>query len=104
MFHFKLYDDPKLAEYSVSVKNKIVHTAIRLSRKDNPLKLVKRSTILFCTVLLPAFVIYYFFDFDAAVTWAAVLTMIVGIKLDSQETPTIEPYLARAIDLVTKKT
>ncbi len=104
MFHFKLYDDKRLTEYSVSVKHKIIRTALKLSRKDNPLNIVKRLTILFFAVFLPAFVIFYFFGFDAAVAWAVASTMIVGIKLDSLETPTVEPYLSKAIDIVEKKT
>lgn len=104
MFYFKLYDDPELAGYSASVKNKIIHSAVKLSRKEHPLNLVKRLSILFGVVFLPAFIIYYFFSLDAALSWTVAITMIVSIKLNSLETPIIKPYLAEAKALVTKKT
>lgn len=104
MFYFKLYDDPELIGYSTSVKNKIIHTAVKLSRKDNPLNLRKRLAILSGVVFFPAFIVYYCFSLDAAISWSVALTMIVGIKLDSLETPTIKPYLTQAKTIVEKKT
>jgi len=104
VLYFKLYDDPILAGYSTSEKNKIIHTAVKLSRKDYPLNLVKRLAILSGVVFLPAFVIYYYFSLDAAISWTVASTMIVSIKLNSLETPIIKPYLTQATAMVKKKT
>jgi len=104
VFYFKLYDDPMLAGYSVSEKNRIIHSAVKLSRKDYPVNLIKRLAILGGVVFLPAFLIYYFISLDAAISWTVAVTMIVSIKLNNIETPTIKPYLTQAIAMVTKKT
>lgn len=104
MFYFKLYDDPEIKDYSASVKNKIIHKAVKLSREEHPLNLKKRLAILFGFVFLPAAVLYYFFDFDIALSWAVAVTMILGIKLDSMETPYIKPFLAQAKALVMEET
>ena len=104
MFYLKLYDDPEIKDYSASVENKIIHKAVKLSRREHPLNLKKRLAILFGFVFLPATALYYFFGFDVAVSWTAVLTMILGIKLDSLETPYIKPFLAEAKAQVVEKT
>ena len=104
MFYFTLYDDPEIKGYSSWVKNKIIHKAVNLSRKEHPLNLQKRLAILIGAVFLPAATLYYFFDFDIALSWTVALTMILGIKLNSLETPYIKPYLTEAKAQVIQKT
>lgn len=104
MFYFNLYDDPALEGCSISEKNKIINIAVKQARIDNPLNISKRLAILGGVVFLPAFVLYYLFGFNAAFSWALVSIMLLNIKLASLETPTIKPYLTKALTLVKKKT
>ena len=103
VFYFKLYDDPLVKDYSASVKNKIIYKAVKLSRKEYPLNFKKRLAVLFGFVFLPAGALYYFFDYDLALSWTVAMTMVLGIKLDSMETPYIKPFLALAKDQVTQE-
>ena len=104
MFYFNLYDDPALEGCSISDKNKIINIAVKQARIDYPLNISKRLGILGGVVFLPAFILYYFLGFNAAVSWTIASTILLNIKLASLETPTIKPYLAKVVALVTKKT
>jgi hypothetical protein len=104
MFYFKLCDDPALEGCSISEKNKIINIAVKQARIDYPLNIGKRLAILGGVAFLPAFVLYYLLGFNAAFSWAVVSIMLLNIKLASLETPTIKPYLAKALALVKKKT
>ncbi|HFQ5326668.1 TPA: hypothetical protein ACGUOR_002608 [Vibrio vulnificus] len=97
MFYFKLFENTKLAEFSVSDKNKIINIAIKQSRKDFPLNIRKRLLILFGIVFLPSTILYLAFSLNGSIAWFILATMVLNLKMASMETPTIEHYLDRAI-------
>jgi len=97
MFYFKLFENTKLAEFSVSEKNKIINIAIKQSRADFPLNIRNRLLILCGIVLLPSIILYFIFTLNGAVAWFVLAIMVLNIKMASIETPTIEPYLDSAI-------
>jgi len=97
VFYFKLYELAELSEYSASEKNKIITIAVKLSRKDHPLTIYKRLIILSGIVILPAIVIYYMLNLNFVLLWIVLSTMLLNIKLQSLETPTIKPYIENAI-------
>jgi len=97
MFYFKLFENTKLAEFSVSEKNKIINIAIKQSRKDFPLNVKKRLLILGGVILAPTFIFSFIFSFNGAMLWMLLSTMLLNIKMASNETPVIEPYLESAI-------
>jgi len=97
VFYFKLFENTKLAEFSVNEKNKIINIAIKQSRRDFPLNIRKRLLMLCGIVLLPSILFYFTFSLNGAIAWFVLATMVLNIKMASMETPTIEPYLDSAI-------
>jgi len=97
VFYFKLFENTKLAEFSVNEKNKIINIAIKQSRRDFPLNIRKRLLMLCGIVLLPSILFYFTFSLSGAIAWFVLATMVLNIKMASMETPTIEPYLDSAI-------
>ena len=104
MFYFKLFENTKLAGFSVSEKNKIINIAIKQSRKDFPLNIRKRLLILCGIVFLPTLMLYFSFSFNRALSWMILSTILLEIKMVSNETPTIELYLDSAVTEFINKT
>lgn len=98
MFYFKLFENTKLAEFSVSEKNKIINIAIKQSRKDFPLNIKKRIITLLVLACVPGLIIHFIFGFDGALSWLILSTLALNFRMASIETPMIEPYLESAID------
>jgi hypothetical protein len=98
VFYFKLFENTKLTEFSVSDKNKIINLAIKQSRKDFPLDIRKRLLTLFGVVVIPALILYFALSFNGALSWLTLSTVLLNIKMANIETPTIEPYLENAIN------
>lgn len=97
MFYIKLFENSKLAAFSVSEKNKIINLAIKKSRKDFPLDIKKRAFTLFGIVIVPMLIIHSVFSFEGALPWLLLSTFALNFRMATIETPNIEPYLDSAI-------
>lgn len=97
MFYFKLFESRKLADFSVSEKNKIINIAIKLFRKDFPLNVQKRLLILSAIVFIPCIILYFLLTLSIAITWLVLATIVLNVIMANAETPAIEKYLESAI-------
>jgi len=97
VFYFKLFENTKLADFSVSEKNKIINIAVKLARKDNPLNIKKRVLMLFLFSIVPAIIVHFIAGFDSALSVLIISTLVMNFIMAKNETPMIEPYLEDAI-------
>jgi hypothetical protein len=98
MLYFKLFESTKLKEFSAFQKHKIINLAVKKSREDFPINIQKRLLVIFGVSFCPALIIYLLMGFELSFAFLVVSICILNIKVANDETPSIEPYLEKAID------
>jgi hypothetical protein len=102
MFHFKLYDDSRLKDLKHTQKISIVNKAVKLYRKNHPVNLWTRLLLLFSVCVFPPVAIYITSEINLIIGWIALSIFILNIKLASDESPQVKPYLDKVLDVVVK--
>ena len=97
MFYFELYDDVRLKGIKHSKKISIVNKAVKLYREKHPINLGKRLLLTFVVCLLPAIILYLFTGVNMTIGWFGLSIFVLNIKLASDETPEVKPYLEQVI-------
>ena len=98
MFYFILYDNEKLKNFKHKRKIEIVNNAVKLYRKDKPLKMFSRllAALIWCGI--PSLIVFLIFNDGLAVIGSLSLsTVILNIKLANDESSEIEPYLEKVL-------
>ena len=94
MHNIFLWDEPALNGLSIAKKNAAIYSALKAYRIKNPVNIVSALLAIFILVLIPSALFAYYFSYTASVSWAAIVTLILNIRMAKNEAPNIKPYLA----------
>ena len=98
MYYFALFDDKRLAGFSVCKKNSLIHQAIKNCRKDHPVNFQQQLIKLVMFSFLPAALLYALSGWGMTVAWLLASSNYLSYLLARKETPIIRPYLYRLLD------
>ncbi|MCW8091017.1 hypothetical protein [Alteromonas sp. ASW11-130] len=97
MFYFKLYRDKRLKNLKYREKVQVVNRAVKLYRKDKPVKLTSRllGVLVWCGI--PASILFFMFSWNAAIGLFPLFIFILEIKTANDESGDVRKYLHQVV-------